>query len=335
MLKVSHTVAERFRRTQLRGDEILLTLVGNPGIVALSQEEWSGWNVARAIGVLRPKQVNRRYLYYALSSPGVQVQIERLLNTTVQRTLNLSDALNLRIPACEVRLADAIAEVLGALDDKITANVNERAALEELARRTFSNAPSRPERLTSLATFVNGRNFTKDATGDGRVVIRIAEMNSGIGASTVWNDVPAADENIARPGDILFAWSGSLTLDRWMADEALVNQHIFKVIPAAGVPAWLVYQAVASELPGFRAIAAGKATTMGHIKRGDLEVETAVPTWDESVRIHGLMQGLWDLDLALARQSQTLASLRDTLLPGLMDGSIHVKDAEARVSNEL
>ena len=90
--------------------------------------------------------------------------------------------------------------------------------------------------IADLARYVNGRAFTKGATGTGRMVIRIAELNSGPGGSTVYHDIAAAPENIAHPGDLLFAWSGSLDVYRWHRDEALVNQHIFKVICDAYPP---------------------------------------------------------------------------------------------------
>ena len=182
---------------------------------------------------------------------------------------------------------------------------------------------------------MNGRNFTKDASGDGRVVVRIAELTSGIGGSTVRNDVDAPEENIAYPGDILFAWSGSLTLHRWVHPEALVNQHIFKVIPIDGVPGWLVYQALDSVMPAFKAIAADKATTMGHIQRRHLDIEVGIPSVDDWTAMSRVMRPLWDSTLTLARESRALAQLRDTLLPALMDGTLRVKDAITRVEEVL
>ena len=222
---------------------------------------------------------------------------------------------------------EAIAEVLGALDDKIAANDRLVSTLNQLASAAFRERNDSTVRLTSIARFVNGKNFTKGASGSGRVVVRIAEMNSGIGGSTVYSDADVPEENLVRPGDVLFAWSGSLTVQRWSRPEAIVNQHIFKVVPELGVPKWVVYEALLTQLPEFRAIAAGKATTMGHIQRRHLEVDVAVPSVEVIEDLHELMQGMWDRALAADQESRTLAELRDTLLPALMDGTIRVKDA--------
>jgi type I restriction enzyme S subunit len=70
-----------------------------------------------------------------------------------------------------------------------------------------------------------------------------------------------------------------LTAARWYRPEAIINQHIFKVIPNEGTPMWLVNQAMHEKLDEFRAIAADKATTMGHIQRRHL---------DEPVRVRSV-----------------------------------------------
>jgi len=235
-----------------------------------------------------------------------------------------------RIPAPDYTQQQAIAEVLGALDDKIAANDQIIATSEDLAKLIWNQetADGTAVPLSSLARFVNGKAFTKGAAGTGRVVIRIAELNSGLGGSTVYNDIQVADDHLARPGDLLFAWSGSLTVARWFRPEAIINQHIFKVIPLGEHPMWLVNQAVRARLTEFQAIAADKATTMGHIQRRHLDEFVVVPAKGGIDRVDGLMAGLWDRALAAEKENQSLAQTRDELLPLLMSGKVRVRDAE-------
>jgi type I restriction enzyme S subunit len=276
------------------------------------------------------------------------------------------DHLLIRVPPLPEQRA--IAHILGTLDDKIALNRRMSATLEEMARALFkawfvdfepvrakmagrpsASAPGElgalfPARLVPselgeipegwgvgsidhLARYVNGQNFTKDASGTGRVVIRIRELNSGIGSTTVLNDVAADDDNVARPNDILFAWSGSLGLYRWHAAEALVNQHIFKVIPE-GHPKWFVYYALDRAMTGFVQIAAGKATTMGHIQRSHL-AESLLVMPNEAVMEHAtqVFGPVFEQGHELARESATLAALRDALLPRLVSGALRVGEA--------
>ncbi len=184
-----------------------------------------------------------------------------------------------------------------------------------------------------MPAFVNGKAFTKDATATGRVVIRIAEQNSGLGGSTVRNTLDVADDHLARPGDLLFARSGSLTLHRWFREERIVNQHIFKVVPQNGTPTWLMYQALQAKLAAFRAIAADKATTMGHIQRKYLEEPVHLPSETAIATVDPITTSLWDRALAAEQESLILTELRDTLLPELMSGRMRVTNAERQVES--
>jgi type I restriction enzyme S subunit len=251
---------------------------------------------------------------------------------SVQPMLNRNYIAKVQVRVPPTSVQRAIADVLGALDDKIAANAKLAATADDLARTIF--AEMQPDGvvvpLSSTARFVNGRNFTKDADGQGRVVARIAELNSGVGGSTVRSSAEAQDDNIARPGDVLFAWSGSLTLRRWFRDEALVNQHIFKVIADHGYPRWLVHQLILDKLDDFKATAADKATTMGHIQRHHLDEPVILPGPSELESNDITMSALWERALGAERESVELADLRDTLLPALMSGRLTVSEAAER-----
>lgn len=231
----------------------------------------------------------------------------------------------------------AIAEVLGALDDKLAANTNLINTADELSHaiyRTMADCSS-PVPLSDTAQFINGKAFTKGASGTGRVVVRIAELNSGIGGSTVYSEIDVPDQHLARPGDLLFAWSGSLTLHRWFRKEAIINQHIFKVIPNAGYPMWLVYELVRQKLDEFKAIAADKATTMGHIQRRNLDEPVVVPAQSAIDDNNELMTALWEQGLAAQEEILKLDAIRKALLPHLISERLGIKQAEKLKSQWL
>lgn len=227
----------------------------------------------------------------------------------------------------------AIAAVLESLDAKIAVNAEIVKKIDFTSRNLFesSQADSKLLPLSDAADFINGGAFTKGASGDGRIVVRIAELNSGISGSTVYSDAEVDDRHVIRAGDVLFSWSGSLTLNRWYRGEAILNQHIFKVVPKNGYPRWLVFELIRAELEEFRSIAADKATTMGHIQRRHLDKEVSIPARAEVARIHAMMNALQERALRAQQESLKLAELRDTLLPELMSGRLRVKDAEKKI----
>src|SRR5690606_875626 len=184
---------------------------------------------------------SRRAAEYEIESTGISnVQFERFLDAEYLRVTLMFEQ-------------QAIAAVLGALDDKIAVNERIASVADELRRNLFdqyiaeASTAIRSVPLSSTADFIDGRAFTKEATGTGRMVIRIAEINSGPSGSTVYNDIDVPDQHLARPGDVLFAWSGSLTVARWFRPEAIINQHIFKVVPKSGIPTWLAFELTRSK----------------------------------------------------------------------------------------
>ncbi|MCT1986757.1 restriction endonuclease subunit S [Dermacoccus abyssi] len=322
-------------KAAMEGD-VLLTTKGTIGRVAVIGDLGAQQVVYSPqlcfFRVLDHERISSRYLRYWLSSNEAVHQISIYSgNTDMAPYLSLRDLKSMRLTLPALHEQEGIAGVLGALDDKIAANRRVIATADTLRATLWLRLcrDSEPRPLSGLSRFINGRAFTKGATGTGRVVVRIAELNSGLSGSTVRNDIDVADDHVARPGDFLMAWSGSLTAARWFRDEAIVNQHIFKVIPTEGRSLWSVACAVDSKMADFKHEAAGKATTMGHIQRRHLDEPVLWPVLNDESEAQG--QALWERALVAERENETLAKIRDELLPLLMSGKITVRDAEKRV----
>jgi type I restriction enzyme S subunit len=135
---ISPSVNEQHKRTILNGGEVIVTLVGNPGTTVVVRDEFKGWNVARAIGVMKLKDPSEgKYLSYALHSPNSKFLIDSFLNTTVQPTLNLGELKLVQIPWPNKSIRISIAEALNSLDDKIDLLLRNNKTLEQLAETLF------------------------------------------------------------------------------------------------------------------------------------------------------------------------------------------------------
>src|SRR5207247_2262735 len=140
MLKVEADIEAKFRRSRLRGGEVLLTLVGTLGEVAIVPDNLRDWNVARAVGVIPVrKDPGSLWVSICLRSAFIQHCIRTWATTTVQATFNLRDLAKLPIPIPPTETREAIAAVLGALDDKIELNRRMNATLEAMARALFQS----------------------------------------------------------------------------------------------------------------------------------------------------------------------------------------------------
>src|SRR5690606_9465067 len=184
--------------------------------------------------------------------------------------------------------------------------------------------------LDEIARFLTGLALQKyPPVGDRWLpVVKIAQLRAGdtTGADRASADLDA--DYVVEDGDILFSWSGSLECVLWAGGKGALNQHLFKVTSATH-PRWLCYLGVHAHLADFRRIAAGKATTMGHIQRHHLsEARLAVPHAQVLDTISATFQPMIESVWRHKVESRTLAALRDTLLPKLISGELRIKDAE-------
>lgn len=276
------------------------------------------------------------FVYYFFKSPEGQRKL--LINTSTTGVPAISSPLsslrNIRIPLPPLPEQRAIAEVLSALDDKIELNRRMNQTLEQLAIVLFNDwFINNPEdngweeiSLDMLASFLNGLALQKyPPVGDEYLpVIKIAQLRTN---NTVNADKASAQLDpvyVVNDGDVLFSWSGSLEVVLWSGGRGALNQHLFKV-NSKTYPKWLYYLWIKHHLPDFRSIAAGKATTMGHIQRHHLaDAKVIVPPTSTLQSMTEIMEPLIEKIIANNIESRILAELRDTLLPKLMSGQVRV-----------
>lgn len=277
------------------------------------------------------------YLYWLLRTPQYRHYCAGRATGSAVVALSREDFLSYPVPELTASRRQFV-EILAHVEDKIESNRRLVKLVPQLIRAQVSallgeSSTSIP--VSALASFVNGGAYTKGATGTGRLVIRIADLNSGPGPSTVYNDIDVPEEKTARAGDLLMSWSGSLGVYRWTLAESIVNQHIFKVLPK-GYPNWLVFDRLEAVMPVFRGVAKDKATTMGHIQRGHLEsTEVEIPAAETISQLDMSLAPLWNRLLLAERENVRLATLRDAILPELLSDRTGVAAAADAVEAAL
>ena len=198
--------------------------------------------------------------------------------------------------------------------------------------------------IYDLATYINGAAYKAFAPNSERLglpIIKIAELKSGVTSQTAYSEVAMPEKYRIETGDILFSWSGnpdtSIDTFVWQHSQAWLNQHIFRVIPHAPEERSFVLQMLKHLRPVFAELARNKQTTgLGHVTVADMK------------RLHVIRPGKAALDLfnetaapihervfENEKQAQTLATLRDTLLPRLIYGQLRLPEAEAMAADAV
>lgn len=135
---ISEEVNQKYKRTILEGGELLVVLVGDPGLSAVVPSSMKGWNAARAIGVLKLiDQEEGQFISFALRSRNVKHVLKSFCNTTVQATLNLKELKQVPIPWPKKEEREQIKRLLIGISNKIATIEEQNQTLEELAQTLF------------------------------------------------------------------------------------------------------------------------------------------------------------------------------------------------------
>ena len=236
----------------------------------------------------------------------------------------------------------AIASVLSSLDDKTDLLHRQNKTLEAMAETLFrqwfvegADEGWEEKPLSSIADFLNGlacQKYPPENEVDKLPVLKIKELRNGFTKDSDWATTDVKLGYIVENGDVIFSWSASLMVKIWDGEKCILNQHLFKVT-SEDYPKWFYYQWCKHYLEEFVSISASHATTMGHIKRGDLDVAMVLaPSKEELEEMTIIMTPLVEKLIKNTKQIHTLEKLRDTLLPKLMSGEVKVKFEQQEVS---
>jgi len=284
------------------------------------------------------ENTNPLFLYYLLKYNKDKIEGMGSGTTFKEVSGNTMKNIVVSVPT-DKKVQERISSMLGSIDDKIEENERINNNLEYQARAIFINEflslKTPPDgwkqaSLIDIADYLNGLAMQKYRPADDEIgisVLKIKELRQGCCDNNSELCSPnIKSEYIIHDGDVIFSWSGSLLVDFWCGGICGLNQHLFKVT-SSKYDKWFYYAWTKHHLDRFISVAADKATTMGHIKRGELaKAEVFIPNESDYSRIGALLQPIYDLIISNRIENKKLALLRNTLLPKLMSGELDVSN---------
>ena len=186
VMKVDEEIEAKYKRTRLKGGELLLTVVGSVGNAVIVTDEFINWNVARAVSVSRiSNDYDKHFIKYCFLTEYVLHQMYGQTNDTVQPTLNLSSLKEIKFPVPPLPEQIQIATILSSLDDKIDLLHRQNKTLEQLAETLFRQWFVEEEWGGSLSDYIKiqgGFAFkSKDFKTNGFAgIIKIRNISMGI-----------------------------------------------------------------------------------------------------------------------------------------------------------
>ena len=303
----------------------------------------------------KPDVTDENFIYYLAISPEFRkIAIKSMVGSSGRQRVQQNVLENIIFEIPELSKQKKIGKILSLLDDKIELNTKINQNLEAQAQAIFkswfvdfepfqngkfvdSELGPIPEGwqvvpLDQIADFLNGlpmQKYRPVSNEIGLPVLKIKELREGIcseDSERCTEDIKP--EYIVDDGDVIFSWSGSLMIDIWTGGRCGLNQHLFKVT-SKDYEKWFYYLWICHHMENFIAIAADKATTMGHIQRGHIHAAlTLVPSKQVYNELSSILSPIINKLIQSRIESQRLAKLRDNLLPKLMSGEIDVSEIE-------
>lgn len=284
-------------------------------------------------------EIENEFVFYWLQSQKKYLMAKVDVTGIGAGKFDLDFLQELQVPFPDKKVREKIIAIATAISDKIEANKKVNDNLYAQAKAIFSNyfinidtIPTGWEKgsLLDIASYLNGlamQKFRPAESETGLPVLKIKELRQGFCDTDSELCSPGIkSEYIIKDGDVVFSWSGSLLVDIWCGGTCGLNQHLFKVTSKV-YDKWFYYLWTAHHLDRFIAIAADKATTMGHIKREELaKAEVLIPSDIDYQNIRSIMAPIFDLIISNRIEAHKLAALRDELLPKLMSGELDVSN---------
>ena len=388
-LRVSQEIEQKYKRTRLQGDEVLLTLVGAYlGQSAVVPSEYVGWNTARAVAVIpvRP-EIGSRWVHLCLHTPQLQHLIWTRCTTTAQPTLNLRDVARLPIPLPKPEERERITAIFDSLDEKIDLNRQMNHTLEAIIHTLFQSwfmnfdpvtakfQGRQPDGLDAATARLFPDSLVESPHGPVPKGWRTGMLGDffTIGLGGVWGDdlpsdrantpikclrgIDCHDLATGSLPEIPMRWvSSKQALDRKLSDgviliegsgsfcgrslcwnsayadliEGNVAYSNFckrlnpKVTASQSIICWLQLRGSyeSGELHAFRT---GTAFPNFDVNGALAKVPIILPPASIADRFERLFRIATRLDLI--RQNQTLAAIRDALLPKLLSGEVGTQSA--------
>lgn len=295
--------------------------------------------------VIRAKKdvVSPKYLYYFLKNSSTVAELQLLAETRSGTfpQITFSEVANLTIPVPSLAVQEVIVQTMQCLEDKITCNEQINDNLEQQAQSYFQELfvdNADPEwaigTISDLGTVVGGSTPSKakpeyyTESGIAWITPKDLSINKSKFVSHGENDITElglknSSAAIMPEGTVLFSSRAPIGYIAIAAGEVTTNQGFKSVVPKPEIGTPFVYFFLKNTLPVIEGMASG--STFKEVSGSTMKnVPAVIPDAETLAKFSDFCAPTFAQQRILEEQNQSLATLRDNLLPKLMSGEIDV-----------
>lgn len=295
--------------------------------------------------VIRAKKdvVSPKYLYYFLKNSSTVAELQLLAETRSGTfpQITFSEVANLTIPVPSLAVQEVIVQTMQCLEDKITCNEQINDNLEQQAQSYFQELfvdNANPEwttgTISDLGAVVGGSTPSKakpeyyTESGIAWITPKDLSINKSKFVSHGENDITElglknSSAAIMPEGTVLFSSRAPIGYIAIAAGEVTTNQGFKSVVPKPEIGTPFVYFFLKNTLPVIEGMASG--STFKEVSGSTMKnVPAVIPDAETLAKFGDFCAPIFAQQRILEEQNQSLATLRDNLLPKLMSGEIDV-----------
>ena len=343
--KIRYLSEETYRtwfRAHPEPGDIIFVCKGTPGRVCLVPDPID-FCIAQDMVALRadPKIVYNKYLLAVLRSFQIQ---EQILSTSVGDVIphfkkSFFDQIMIPIPNMDIQ--KSIGDFYYTISEKTELNKKINDNLELQAQAFFQELfvdNADPEwaigTISDLGAVVGGSTPSKakpeyyTETGIAWITPKDLSINKSKFISHGENDITElglknSSATIMPEGTVLFSSRAPIGYIAIAAGEVTTNQGFKSIVPKPEIGTAFVYYFLKHNLPIIEGMASGSTfkEVSGSTMKG---VPAVIPDTDTIARFNDFCTPIFAQQRILEEQNQSLAVLRDNLLPKLMSGEIDV-----------
>lgn len=344
--KVGADTLERLNMHILHKGDIVFGRKGAVDRHAYIGSEEEGWMQGSDCIRLRvkTKKINPRFLsYYFLTPKHRAFMVGMCSHGTTMASLNQKILETIEISLPERDIQDKIVSVLSVIDENIKCNARINDNLEQQAQSYFQELfvdNAAPEwatgTISDLGLVVGGSTPSKakpeyyTESGIAWITPKDLSINKSKFIAHGENDITElglknSSASIMPEGTVLFSSRAPIGYIAIAAGEVTTNQGFKSVVPKAEIGTAFVYFFLKRNLPIIEGMASG--STFKEVSGSTMKnIPASIPDSETLARFNDFCTSIFAQQRILEAQNQSLAALRDNLLPKLMSGEIDVSD---------
>ena len=359
LVYITEEHADQLSNVKVEQEDVLLNITGdsvarccqvNPRVLPA--------RVNQHVAIIRPnpKELNPQFLRYFLVSPAMQAQMLSWAHAgATRKALTKGMIESFKVPKPGLAIQQAIAHILGSLDDKIELNRQMNRTLEGMAQAIFKSwfvdfdpvrakaegrDPGLPKKIADLfpdsfedselgeipkgwkvkqigdvLELAYGKSLPKEKRGKGKIPVY---GSGGIGGYH--------SEYLVKGPGIIVGRKGTVGSVYWEEDNFFPIDTVFYVALKGSTPLYWVFRRLS--LMDIQRLGADSAVP--GVNRNTVHTQRwVIPTDNVAEKFQDLSDGLREQAKKNRKDTEVLSNLRDTLLPKLLSGEIELPAAES------